>query len=208
MYLASEVLPPAGTHPSSVVEAALAEMDGVYGFVYARVGNRADAEDLTQEIALKALPRLREGAPAPAVRAYVYASARSVLADFWSRQLRMPQSELREDLHLDREEHEVWGSPQTVETVAGILDGLAPHYRQVLELRFLRGYSVREVAREMGKTVENVKVMQLRALRKAASSGSPSRSTAAAAGAGTSRARSAAEGPAGRRPEEVPSTVA
>ena len=42
------------------------------------------------------------------------------------------------------------------------------NYRRVLELRFLRGYSLREVATEVGSTVGGVKVMQLRALRAAA----------------------------------------
>jgi RNA polymerase sigma factor (sigma-70 family) len=56
-----------------------------------------------------------------------------------------------------------------VDSVAVILGRLKPAYRVLLELRFLRGYSLREVAAEMGKTVGSVKVMQLRALRQAAS---------------------------------------
>jgi DNA-directed RNA polymerase specialized sigma24 family protein len=37
----------------------------------------------------------------------------------------------------------------------------------VLELRFLHGYSLKEVAAEMHSTVGAIKVMQLRALRAA-----------------------------------------
>ena len=40
---------------------ALDELELVYAFIYARVGNRADAEDLTQQVAMKAIPRLRQG---------------------------------------------------------------------------------------------------------------------------------------------------
>ncbi len=58
---------------------ALDELELVYAFIYARVGNRADTEDLTQQVALKAIPRLREGAPASAIRGYLFATARSVL---------------------------------------------------------------------------------------------------------------------------------
>jgi RNA polymerase sigma factor (sigma-70 family) len=47
--------------------------------------------------------------------------------------------------------------------------GLLPdHFRRILELRFLRGYSVREAAKEMGVTESNARVLQFRALRKAA----------------------------------------
>jgi RNA polymerase sigma-70 factor (ECF subfamily) len=54
-----------------------------------------------------------------------------------------------------------------------ILDGLPPNYRSVLEFRFLRGYSIRETATAMGVSVANAKVLQLRALRRAAATGVP-----------------------------------
>jgi RNA polymerase sigma-70 factor (ECF subfamily) len=54
-----------------------------------------------------------------------------------------------------------------------VLGALPANYRQVLELRFLRGYSLRETAEAMGNTVGAIKVMQLRALRAAARIGSP-----------------------------------
>jgi RNA polymerase sigma factor (sigma-70 family) len=145
---------------------ALDELELVYAFIYARVGNRADAEDLTQQVALKAIPRLREGAPASAIRGYLFATARSVLGAFWSTRLGLSEAELREDLALA-----VPTSPPSeegLETVQQILAQLSDNYRRVLELRFLHGYSLKEVATEMKSTVGAIKVMQLRALRAAA----------------------------------------
>ncbi|MDQ6774491.1 MAG: ECF-type sigma factor [Candidatus Dormibacteraeota bacterium] len=43
--------------------------------------------------------------------------------------------------------------------------------RRLLELRFLRGYSVKEAAREMGLTEANARVIQFRASRTAAQIG-------------------------------------
>src|SRR5207245_1080802 len=57
--------------------------------------------------------------------------------------------------------------------VERVLSALPGNYRQVLELRFLRGYSLRETAEATGNTVGAIKVMQLRALRAAARLGSP-----------------------------------
>src|SRR6516164_8738912 len=79
---------------------ALNELELVYAFIYARVGNRADAEDLTQQVAMKAIPRLRPGAPASSVRGYLFATARSVLGAFWSTRLGLSEAELRDDLAL------------------------------------------------------------------------------------------------------------
>lgn len=151
---------------ASAVDVALEELELIYAFVFARVGNRADAEDLTQQVALKAIPRLREGSSAASVRAYLFATARSSLATFWAAKFGMPEAELDEDLALERASIE---PPQaSIDRVTRILDGLPPNYRRVLELRFLRGYSLKEVARELGSTVGGIKVMQLRALRAAA----------------------------------------
>src|SRR5437660_12675529 len=82
---------------SRATDIALDELEIVYAFIYARVGNRADAEDLTQQVAMKAIPRLRQGAPASAIRGYLFATARSVLGGFWSTRLGLSEAELHED---------------------------------------------------------------------------------------------------------------
>jgi RNA polymerase sigma-70 factor, ECF subfamily len=145
---------------------ALDELELVYAFIYARVGNRPDAEDLTQQVAMKAIPRLRQGAPASAIRGYLFATARSVLGAFWSTRLGLSEAELHEDLAMA-----IPPAPPSVEPeerAHRILDALSDNYRRVLELRFLHGYSLKEVASEMHSTVGAIKVMQLRALRAAA----------------------------------------
>ena len=151
---------------SRATNIALDELELVYAFIYARVGNRADTEDLTQQVAMKAIPRLREGAPASAIRGYLFATARSVLGGFWSTRLGLSEAELREDLAMAIPP----GPPseEGAETVQLILAQLSDNYRRVLQLRFLHGYSLKEVAAEMNSTVGAIKVMQLRALRAAA----------------------------------------
>ncbi len=145
---------------------ALDELELVYAFIYARVGNRADAEDLTQQVALKAFPRLRDGSPPSAIRGYLFATARSVLGAFWSTRLGLSQAELHEDLALAVPQGPTSDDP--AKRAQRILAELSDNYRRVLELRFLHGYSLKEVAAEMRSTVGAVKVMQLRALRAAA----------------------------------------
>lgn len=151
---------------SGATDIALDELELVYAFIYARVGNRADAEDLTQQVALKAIPRLRPGAPAAAIRGYLFATARSVLGAFWSTRLGLSEAELRDDLAMAAPPGPT--SEEGTETVQRILAQLSDNYRRVLELRFLHGYSLKEVAAEMKSTVGAIKVMQLRALRAAA----------------------------------------
>jgi RNA polymerase sigma-70 factor (ECF subfamily) len=56
----------------------------------------------------------------------------------------------------------------TAERAQRVLSLLPDNFRRILELRFLRGYSVREAANELGVTESNARVLQFRALRKAA----------------------------------------
>ncbi|MGH7762995.1 MAG: RNA polymerase sigma factor, partial [Candidatus Dormibacteraceae bacterium] len=117
---------------SRATDIAIDELELVYAFIYARVGNRADAEDLTQQVALKAFPRLRQGAPASAIRGYLFATARSVLGGFWSTRLGLSEAELHEDLALATP---LPANPEKgVETVQHILGELSDNYRRVLEL--------------------------------------------------------------------------
>ena len=157
---------PAANLPAA--EIALDELDLVFAFIFARVGNRPDAEDLTQQVAMKAIPRLRAEAAAASIRAYLFATARSVLAGFWARKFGLPEEELHEDMAPPATAAPRSEQGPASERVTRILDALPANYRRVLELRFLRGYSLKEVAAETGSTVGGIKVMQLRALRAAA----------------------------------------
>jgi len=54
------------------------------------------------------------------------------------------------------------------EEVAAIMAQLPKNYREVLHYRFLQNYSIKETARQLGLTEANVKVLQFRALKRAA----------------------------------------
>lgn len=156
---------PADTSADAVT-IALEELEMVYAFIFSRVGNRPDAEDLAQQVAMKAIPRLRQGSSSASIRAYLFATARSVLASFWAGRFGMAEEELLEG--VSNPDEPALGSPEAALKAHRILGRLPDNYRRVLELRFLRGYSIKEVAGELKATPGSIKVMQLRALRAAA----------------------------------------
>jgi RNA polymerase sigma-70 factor (ECF subfamily) len=141
----------------------------VYRFVYARVGNRYDAEDLTTQVFIRALPRLRIPAAIEEIRSYLMATSRTVLADHWRRHYDVQMAVLDDGLASSPEEHRDPVSEEDgIRRANAVLAGLPGNYRLVLELRFLRGYSLRETAEAMGVSLSNAKVLQHRALRRAA----------------------------------------
>lgn len=140
---------------------------GIYQLVYRRVGNAADAEDLAEEVLLRTLKALRLPAAARSVRAYLVQTANTVLADHWRRHYAAKEAVL-ELQRLPPDPLSGSSGSVAVERAERVLGLLPENFRRVLELRFLRGFSVREVARELRLTESNVRVIQFRALRKAA----------------------------------------
>ena len=137
----------------------------VYRTLFARVGNRADAEDLTAEVFLAALRPLRLTASVGEVRAYLRATARTVLAAQWRETMGREITSIDEIEQPPDSEEAISTAPQRV---AQVLDNLPDRYRRILELRFLEGNSIKESATELGISVANAKVLQHRALRLAA----------------------------------------
>ena len=65
-------------------------VERLYRLMYARVGNRPDAEDLTSEVFRTAFGPLRLASSKGEVRSYLLVTARTVLASHWRRRLGMP----------------------------------------------------------------------------------------------------------------------
>jgi RNA polymerase sigma-70 factor (ECF subfamily) len=131
-----------------------------------KVGNRPDAEDLTAEVFLTALRPLRLSASVGEVRAYLLATARTVLARYWRRTLGLEVTTLDDDHpSADLGPDTPSDAPHRM---AAILDALPTNYRRILELRFLDSCTVVEAAAALGVSPGNAKVLQHRALRRAA----------------------------------------
>jgi RNA polymerase sigma factor (sigma-70 family) len=142
-------------------------VDRLYRLMFSRVGNRPDAEDLTAEVFRFALPPLRLSASEPEVRAYLFVTAQTVLANHWKQRFGIEVTVLNPDAEVE------WNDVAEIESqapgrAAKILADLPDRYRHILELRFLQSMSLREAARIMGVSVGNAKVLQHRALRLAA----------------------------------------
>jgi RNA polymerase sigma-70 factor (ECF subfamily) len=145
----------------------------VYRLMLRKVGNPADAEDLTGEVFLAVLKPLRGSASAAEIRAYLMATARTVLAAHWRRLFGREVTTIGLDETADIPDtghRTVNGSaaPASDRRVDAILAELPERARKVLRLRFLESYSLQDAANELGVSLANVKVIQHRALRLAA----------------------------------------
>lgn len=137
----------------------------IFRYVYSHLDNRLDAEDLTEEIFLRAwraLPKYDErGLP---FSAFLFRIARNSLIDYY-RQRKVVQS--IDDVEI--QSHEA-GPEEAVDTRIENSDlkqriaELREDYRNVLIFRFLSGLSPEETAQVMQRSVGAVRVLQHRAL--------------------------------------------
>ncbi len=146
---------------------------GVYRFIYARVGNHPDAEDLTAQVFVRAVEQLDVERDPGQIAAWLYRVAQNATADYWRAFYRLP---LVGADHVapgwapadDPARSESPTGERATARVEALMRRLPEHYRRVLELRFLERLSVADTARAMGITSGNARVLQYRALRRAA----------------------------------------
>jgi RNA polymerase sigma-70 factor (ECF subfamily) len=144
----------------------------IYRFIYRKVGNQEEAEDLTSQVFMKAFRHLDYEYNAQKMRSWLFQVAHTTIADYWRAVYRAPTSSLEVLLEAGWE-----GSPEdallgmnrsAAERVQGILHDIPGRYREVLTCRFLLNLSIRETAERMGVSEANVKILQYRALKRAA----------------------------------------
>jgi RNA polymerase sigma-70 factor (ECF subfamily) len=150
-----------------------AHIGAIYRFIVSRVGNREEAEDLTAQVFTKALHGVDWSRPDVALVGWLFQVARTTLADHWRAAGRLRTFSLDDMLAEGWDGPSATAAPEAEDPaplaqVEAILEQLPPNQRDVLRCRFLLNYSIKETALHLGLSEANVKVLQLRALRRAA----------------------------------------
>ncbi|MBE2221721.1 MAG: sigma-70 family RNA polymerase sigma factor [Anaerolineae bacterium] len=141
----------------------------IFRFVWSRVGNQQLAEDLTGET----FTRMVSGLSGYKInetpfRAWLYRIARNLVTDeFRKRQGKtaVPLQDVETMISFETNPDIVAENNLTLATVQEALAALDPTQREVVELRFLAGYSLQEVAETLDYSVAAVKSHQHRGLK-------------------------------------------
>ncbi len=138
--------------------------EGVFRYLWARLGDRQAAEDLTGEVFLRmhaSLPRY-EARELP-FRAWLFRIARNLLIDEYRRRkgrTTIPLDESTTAVPAGIGPEQTAERTLTAERLRGAMLRLSRPRREVVALRFFGQLSVRETATAMGKTVAAVKALQ------------------------------------------------
>jgi RNA polymerase sigma-70 factor (ECF subfamily) len=142
-------------------------VDAIYRYVYYRVRDDAEAEDLTSDVFMRALKAMPRYEPRQAFLAWLYRIARNAVIDRARRGNR--QVSYEDALEHPTPDQIVVPDEQVLahsdnETLRGALAKLTPLQQEVIVLRFLEGYSTEEIAKIVGKRAGTVRGIQFRAI--------------------------------------------
>lgn len=140
----------------------------VYGFIYYKVQNSQEAEELTQDVFQRVYKQARKQSMGEnIIKAYIFTAARNIIYDPWRKKGRGFKVIRIEELSgrgFEIEDEKRNSEDSLI--VQGALQRLAELDRNVLVLRIMKGYTISEAAAIMQKPEETVKSMQFRALKK------------------------------------------
>jgi len=153
--------------PEALAELCKLYYRDIYSYIYYRVSNVEDTEDLTNDVFLKMVESIRSyrSEREQSFVAWLFRIARNRVVDYYRRQA------VRRHLPLDEKHLPPLDGPEdlaaaelTREQLRGALLELTEEQQQVIILRFIEGLSIAEIARILGKSKGAIKSLQYRAL--------------------------------------------
>ena len=140
--------------------------DRIYRYVYLRLGNRTEAEDLTQEVFVKALEAIGSykwrNLP---FTSWLFRIAHNQVIDYCRKDRRWEREYWDDNIAIDAPSPEAIAEREfEAEELRERIKKLSPAQREVISLRFGAELSLAEVAKALGKSTGTVKALQYNAI--------------------------------------------
>ena len=148
-------------------ELYLIHFDRIYSYLQMNVGNRHDAEDLTNQVFIKMLERIDrfEWRSAP-FSAWLFRIAHNLAMDHFraGRRWQPEEEPVHPSASLESSAEDEAMHSIGEKSMLEMIESLSPEQQQVLTLKFVFNFSNREVGAILGKTEGAIKSLQHRAL--------------------------------------------
>jgi len=162
--------------PAALTQLYEENFDKICRYIVLKIGDRTEAEDMTQQVFLNALKSISsfrwKGMP---FSAWLFRIAHNQIVDYFRKKSKRATVPLDESLAAgDSDPGQVAERKVEIEQLALATKGLTKAQQEVVSLRFAGQLSVAEVARAMGRSEGAVKALQHSAivsLRRALSTG-------------------------------------
>ncbi len=129
----------------------------VYRYIYSRVGNNADAEDLTAQVFLAALEGLQRYHEQGNFAAWLFTLARHRVTDHWRKRPAVSLDEIP-DLPVEQDLHEQMSQEEALMQLRSLVRQLSDEEQELLRLRFAAGLRYEQMALVLGRKEAAVKM--------------------------------------------------
>ncbi|HOZ56117.1 MAG: ECF RNA polymerase sigma factor SigW [Parcubacteria group bacterium ADurb.Bin316] len=147
-------------------------LDSIYRFIFFKVGNREEAEDLTSSVFLKAWDYIQTNKikEFKTLKSLLYKIARNAVIDHYRKQSK------RQEISLDQVEEAVDIIDEKFDLIGELelaaewrelekkLCELKDEYREIILLKYVDELSIAEIAKVLNKSQGNVRVLIFRAV--------------------------------------------
>lgn len=136
----------------------------IYRYVYYNVHNKERAEDITQEVFLKAWKAIGScKGKEKTFSSWLYRIAHNLIIDKLRKSQKQisHEAELPEDIGDTSDRMEISLEQRDL---LKVIDVLSPNQRQVIVMKFIEDMDNREIAETMGKSTGAIRILQMRAL--------------------------------------------
>jgi RNA polymerase sigma-70 factor (ECF subfamily) len=139
----------------------------LYRFIYYKVQNREEAQDITQETYVRAITYLEKNkAKVENYSGYLKTVAINIIRDQWRSKKRWGNPINIDEITADTlSEADFTDHVNDRSMLEEAMRQLSPEQQEVITLRIIKGYSSAETARIMGRKEGTVRVIQYRALQ-------------------------------------------
>lgn len=139
-------------------------VEKIYRYVFYHVKSKTFAEDITEEVFLKAWRAIKScRGKESTFSSWLYRIAHNQMVDEIRKRQRRPALELENVENISDNSEGVEKSREQLE-LAAVIDRLPPNQRQVIILKFIEGLDNPEIARIMDKSEGAIRVLQMRGL--------------------------------------------
>jgi RNA polymerase sigma-70 factor (ECF subfamily) len=138
----------------------------IYRYIYFRVNSQADAEDLTQEVFIKALGAISSYKWRDVhFVSWLFRIAYNQVVDHYRKQSKQKKAALEEAVAVSIEDPVAMTDQKfEIEELSAALKELPTAQREVISLRFIAGLHIAEAAKVLGKREGTVKALQFNAI--------------------------------------------
>lgn len=156
--------------PSAFAELYDLYVEKIYRFVYFKINNKEEAEDITSSVFLKVWSYIIEYTEKEieSFSGLIYRVARNSIIDFYRERGQKKQEgmEVLEIMQAEEKNYTQADASQEVEKIMKVIRKMKQDYQEVVLLKYVEDLTTAEIAEILGKSRTGVRIMLHRAMKK------------------------------------------